>query len=446
MNSVQRALAVISDYWQAVREFLGSTHEPITPEERAERIALLGKTLRLFLPLAVIIAILNAGVATINGHFWQGVLVNLPGLVLAFLIERLTHTRRYRLLVWLPPLCGIPLIYALALQAGPPYLYLFVLAIFPMYGALLLYMQANIYLALLSLTALIGFYLLFPNAIPGSVFLQWIGIFVMFEALLLFFAAYMLRLETRSHRVGQNQQRLDAMRDFIRNISHDFRTPLTVIQSSAYLLLRLEDPERRAKQAQQIDRMVARMEQMLNNTVMLARLQSLRTITFAPVNLNEVFEVLQQTYPKVAAEKGLHFEMQIPADLPEMQGDADLLLATLQHVLDNAMRYTDEGGRVWVSAQVTGRGLAITIADTGMGIAQEQLDRIFEPLYRTDTARAMDTGGTGVGLAIAQLAIELHGGRIHVTSEQGTGSQFTIELPSRTESDANSGCLPRLLE
>lgn len=442
MNSVRRALSNAHTYQQAVREFLIGKSTAITPEERQQRVQFLGKTLRLFLPVAIVLAVTNTVVAALNADLLRGLLVNVPGLLLVLMLERLTHTRHYRMLVWLPPLLGIPLIYALALEAGEPYIFLFTLSVFPMYGALLLYMQANLLLALASIVALVVFYVAVPNEMSPRIFAQWLGMLLMIETLLIFFTAYMLHLETREQRISQNQQRLDAMRDFIRNISHDFRTPLTVIQSSAYLLLKLDDPVRRERQAHQIDRMVARMEEMLNNTVLLAKLQSTQAIAYQPVRLNELLDVVRSRYTRAAEEQAIRLEFDIPPNLPEILGDSELLLAALRHVLENALRYTSSGGEVWVSAQQTGAGAAITIADTGMGIAQDQLERIFEPMYRSDTARAMDTGGSGVGLAIAKLAVELHGGRIHVSSEEGVGSQFTINLPVHTMQTEQPGCLP----
>lgn len=429
MNAVERALATANHYQIALRELLFHAAAEITDEERQERVQLLSHTLRLYLPFAMLVVLVNVLISAINGTFWNSLLVNLPGLLLAFIIERLTHYHNYRLLIWLPPLMGIPLIYLLALQFGSPYLFLFVLVIFPIYGAALLYTRVTILLSFLSIGSLALFYILLPYTMSFQVFAQWFAVFFLIETLLIFFSAYMLSLETREKQSIQKQRRLDVMRDFIRNVSHDFRTPLTVIQSSAYLLKRYDDPLKREKQAEQIDRMVARMEEMLNNTVLLSRLQTSYKLRQDRISFSELFAVLMPKYAKLAEEKGIHFQAEAAQTLPELEGDAELLLAVLRHMLDNAFRYTDVGGEVWLAAQEAKQNITITIADTGIGIPADQLERIFEPMYRTDAARTTDTGGTGIGLTIAQLAVELHGGTIHVTSQEGVGSQFAIQLP-----------------
>ncbi|MCA9912175.1 MAG: hypothetical protein KC496_02450, partial [Anaerolineae bacterium] len=387
------------------------------------------RVLQLFAPFALVVALFNTLAVAANTNLWFSFLANIPGIALVPLCWWLAKRQYYRLIVIVPPLLMIPILYIQALHAGPPFLYLIMLSFFPFYGGVLLYVRWNYLLALMSIASLILFYVLFPRLLTIQALLQWISVFFTINILLLFFTAYMTRMETSRQRSERNQERLSAMRDFIRNVSHDFRTPLTVIQSSAYLLLRVDDPEKRKKQAAQIDRMVERMEQMLNNTVLLAKLQSTTRISRTEVSLTEVLEVLRAEFMKLAEQHQIELSIDIQPHLPILQGDAELILVSLRHVLENALRYTDHGGQVWVSAQTTGKGVSITIADTGMGIAAEQLKQIFEPMYRTDSARAMDTGGTGVGLAIAQLIVELHGGRIHVTSEVGVGSQFTLEFP-----------------
>lgn len=429
MNTVWRIWNSAGAYLQELFAFLPGQEDAISPVERKQRMVLLAKALQLFIPLAALLAVINALAIAVNSSLLIGILVNLPGFVMIPLLIWLTKRQYYRLLVVIPPLLLIPITYIQALQAGPPYLYLILISLFPMYGALLLYVRWNYLLALMSLLGLVGFYVFFPGRLSAPDMLQWLGVFTMVEIFLLFFTAYMSRMETGHDRTQRNEERLGAMRDFIRNVSHDFRTPLTVIQSSTYLLLRVEDPAKRKRQAAQIDRMVARMEQMLNNTVLLAKLQSTTKIAKTPVILNEVLAVLHMEFEELAENQEISFSIEIPPQLPIIQGDAELLLVSLRQIVENALRYTDHGGQVWVSAQPTGKGVSITIADTGMGIAPDQLQPIFEPLYRTDSARAMDTGGTGVGLSIAKLIVELHGGRIHVSSEEGVGSQFTIELP-----------------
>ncbi|MGZ8607417.1 MAG: sensor histidine kinase [Actinomycetota bacterium] len=122
----------------------------------------------------------------------------------------------------------------------------------------------------------------------------------------------------------------------------------------------------------------------------------------------------------------------VPEDLPPVFADAERVHQVLFNLLDNAVRFTQAGGVVRVTAARHNGAVDVTVADTGPGIAAEHLPRVFERFYRVDTARSREEGGTGIGLAIARSVVEAHGGRIWAESEPGKGSTFTFELPVAT--------------
>jgi len=115
--------------------------------------------------------------------------------------------------------------------------------------------------------------------------------------------------------------------------------------------------------------------------------------------------------------------------LPSVRGDASLLRDVLQNLLDNAIQYTPEGGRIRVNANANPREVIFTVADTGIGIPLAEQERIFERFYRVDPARSREAGGTGLGLSIAKHIVEAHGGRLSVESEIGHGSKFSFSVP-----------------
>jgi signal transduction histidine kinase len=129
------------------------------------------------------------------------------------------------------------------------------------------------------------------------------------------------------------------------------------------------------------------------------------------------------------ARQDVQLSQDVPDDLPAVFADAERLHQVLFNLLDNAVRFTPEGGRVRVTASGHNGSVDVAVSDTGPGIDAEHLPRLFERFYRVDTARSRDEGGTGIGLAIARSVVEAHGGRIWAESEPGTGSTFTFELP-----------------
>jgi two-component system, OmpR family, phosphate regulon sensor histidine kinase PhoR len=119
----------------------------------------------------------------------------------------------------------------------------------------------------------------------------------------------------------------------------------------------------------------------------------------------------------------------VPPGLPMVRGDASLLRDVLQNLMDNAIQYTPEGGRIHVNATVGPRDVVVCVSDTGIGIPLIDQERIFERFYRVDAARSREAGGTGLGLSIAKHIVEAHGGRLWVESEVGRGSKFSFSVP-----------------
>jgi two-component system phosphate regulon sensor histidine kinase PhoR len=129
-------------------------------------------------------------------------------------------------------------------------------------------------------------------------------------------------------------------------------------------------------------------------------------------------------------EKNLELETNITGGMPVIQADRDMMGQLLINLLDNAIKYTPAGGRIKVEAEPAQQGIKVTVSDTGIGIPEESLPRLFERFYRVDKARSREMGGTGLGLAIVKHILELHGGSIEVSSQLGRGTVFTFYLPA----------------
>jgi two-component system, OmpR family, phosphate regulon sensor histidine kinase PhoR len=227
-------------------------------------------------------------------------------------------------------------------------------------------------------------------------------------------------------------RRLERIRhDFVANVSHEFKTPLTAIQGFAETLLSgaLEDPRNNRRFLEIIRDHATRLAVLTDDLLKLARIEAGKLeVQFGPVQLAEVIERCAETAQLKANRKQITLEIEVPPNLPAVHGDASLLRDVVQNLLDNAIQYTPEGGRVRVSASAGPREAVVTVDDTGMGIPLAEQERIFERFYRVDVARSREAGGTGLGLSIAKHIVEAHGGRLWVESEVGRGSKFSFSV------------------
>jgi signal transduction histidine kinase len=149
----------------------------------------------------------------------------------------------------------------------------------------------------------------------------------------------------------------------------------------------------------------------------------------ADVDVGELIEKTTASFEPLAAERGLELSAATAEDVA-VRGDREQLQQVIVILLDNAVRYTSDGGRIHVQARRDGSNAIVTVHDTGIGIGEHELERVFERFYRADEARNRQSGGVGLGLAIARELVMRHGGRISVESTEGAGSTFTIQLPA----------------
>ena len=223
-------------------------------------------------------------------------------------------------------------------------------------------------------------------------------------------------------------------RDFVANVSHEFRTPLTAIQGFAETLIAgaLDDPQNRGRFLNIILEHARRLARLTEDLLKLSQMDADRLeIEINPVKVSQLVESCYETARHRAAEKELTLTLApgLSQNLPDVAGDARRLQEVLQNLLDNAIQYTLPGGKIILNAELKNHNVVFTVSDTGIGIPTADQPRIFERFYRVDAARSREAGGTGLGLAIAKHLIEVHGGRIWVESEVGVGSRFHFSVP-----------------
>jgi signal transduction histidine kinase len=226
------------------------------------------------------------------------------------------------------------------------------------------------------------------------------------------------------------QRRLEAVRrDFVANVSHELKTPITAVRAHLENLLdgvEQPNPETLQVMLAQSERLGRLVEQLLD----LSKLESGEVpLRREGVPLGPVVREVISEIDVARADRGVAVQSDVPDDLPTVDADRERLHQVLFNLVDNAIRFTPAGGEVRIEAHRHDGSVEVSVADTGVGIPAEALPRLFERFYRVDSARARGDGGTGIGLAIARSVVEAHGGTISAESEPGHGSTFTFDLP-----------------
>ena len=228
-------------------------------------------------------------------------------------------------------------------------------------------------------------------------------------------------------------RRLEKMRsEFVANVSHELKTPITSVKGFAETLLSGDVPdEATAKQFMQIIYDESeRLNRLITDLLELSKIEKqAMPLNITEVNLNEIIGNSTQTISKFARDKNITLHLPSDENPIYVEADEDRLGQIVLNLVANAVNYTSDNGDIYVDAEERSSKVVLTVRDTGMGIPEEALDRLFERFYRVDKARSRHSGGTGLGLAIVKHLVESHEGKIYVKSVEGVGSTFTVELP-----------------
>ena len=220
-----------------------------------------------------------------------------------------------------------------------------------------------------------------------------------------------------------------SQRDFMANVSHDLKTPLTSIQGYSQAIMdgAAKDP---AYAAAIIHDEAARLNRMVTELTDLARLQAGGlSMKIEPLEIHEIVEAIANRLGVVAQQKNIRLNIAAKPQ-PTITGDGDRLVQVLTTIISHAIKYTPDGGEVWVGTQSHNGGVAIIVRDNGIGIPPQDLPRLFERFYQVDKSRG-PLRGNGLGLAITKEIVEAHGGTIHITSPgENQGTTVTVWLPS----------------
>ncbi len=229
------------------------------------------------------------------------------------------------------------------------------------------------------------------------------------------------------------ERELDRMKsDFISTISHELRTPLFSIQGFVRLILDGQVPDVKTQRdfLTVVEEQAGQLAELVNSLLDLSRLES--GVLEMKWERVQIADVIRQTVTKLeglARSKKIALQVDVPKDLPEVEGDAMRLGQVIANLIGNALKFTASGGRVSVSAEANDSELSVHVADSGVGIPPDALERVFDKFYQASEATTRTADGTGLGLYIAKNIVETHGGRIWAKSEVGRGSVFSLALP-----------------
>lgn len=230
----------------------------------------------------------------------------------------------------------------------------------------------------------------------------------------------------------QSSQR--SQREFVANVSHELKTPLTSIQGFAQAILdgTADTEEARGRAAQVIFNESGRMHRMVLDLLDLARLDTgTADLAMSPVNVRALLNAVAEKFSPQSQRAGVNIHVEVREDVPPLIADGDRLAQVFTNLVDNALKFTPSGGVISLSAAVNDLAqMRITVSDTGAGIPEEEQARIFQRFYQVDPARQGGAShGAGLGLAIAHEIIVAHGGRISVRSRVGAGTEMEVLLP-----------------
>lgn len=228
-------------------------------------------------------------------------------------------------------------------------------------------------------------------------------------------------------------RRLERVRQqFVANASHELKTPITSIQACIETLIdgAVDDPQCRDRFLQTINEQTGRLDALVKDLLMLARLEAEPlTREPRPIWVEGVVRVCYERHLQTAQRKGLTLTLESIAPDFRILADEEALEHVLDNLIDNALKYTDAGGRVTLALRADQEEATIDISDTGIGIPQHHLSRIFERFYRVDRHRSRDVGGTGLGLSIVKHMVQAMGGSVSVSSRLNEGSTFSVRFP-----------------
>ncbi len=225
------------------------------------------------------------------------------------------------------------------------------------------------------------------------------------------------------------KERVSALTEFISTISHDFKTPLAIINNSLYLLQRINDPDKQKDKLNLIKQQTLLLDKQIQDILTISRLDYAPQVISLPVNINLLLSKIADLFLPSFENKKQVLSLDLQSDLPNILADADELDRALVNIVENAINYTPTGGSITIATRRVDNEVECVVSDTGIGMTDQDTHQIFNNFYRAENARLINSKGTGLGLAIVKRIVTNHNGTISVESELGKGTAFHLLFP-----------------
>lgn len=402
-------------------------HPSISDPEDRHRSRLLNSLLVIYTPIAIFIVIFRQLIFPEDTGTTN--VITLIGLIVVGIIYAFGRMGHYRTSLCVTVFLGYGVIYFNAINSSPPHFEIAYLIFLPLLG-IVVFSMTEALLNYVVAFALLVVFLATTGDMEQQVAID-LFIFMILTLGFILLANYQrAQLDTNRRELAIEKERTTVVKQLIDNVSHDFKTPLSIIHTNVYLMRHVDTPQKREQGFASIEQQALRLESMIQDLLMISKLDYDIMPEFADINLEELVNTVVEQLSSVASVKQITLAYHIDPNVQYISGYYDELDRMIMNLLENALNYTLENGNVIINvSSVDSRCLQLDISDTGIGISDDDMQHIFERFYRADKARSNHTGGTGLGLAIVKRIVERHHGTISVSSELGVGTTFSIMLP-----------------
>jgi len=241
--------------------------------------------------------------------------------------------------------------------------------------------------------------------------------------------------KTINRMLDRLQYSFERQRDFLFNTSHELKTPLTTMRLAIDEICAYDGeklPSFAEENLFRLNNQVLRMERLVKDLLNLSSLETLTSIDPKPVHITELLSSLAAEYQFLTDAHNIKIDIRLPNRIV-IQGDAEKLNRAFSNILDNALKYNVDGGRIEVMGAQSAAELTITVTNTGPGVAEAEIPKVFDQFYRVEKSRSLWYGGSGLGLAIVKRIVDLHEGKVKFESQQGAWTRVTVYLPGHRE-------------
>ncbi len=237
------------------------------------------------------------------------------------------------------------------------------------------------------------------------------------------------RADEQAMELIMEKERVSALTEFINTVSHDFKTPLAIINNSLYLLQRINDPVKQKDKLNLIKEQTLLLDKQIQDILTISRLEYAPPVVAHPANINLLLHKIGELFRPSYENKNLTLKLDLQPDLPIITADIDELDRAFVNLVENAINYTPTGGMISITTRLVENQVECVFADTGIGMKSQDTEQIFDNFYRAENARMINSKGTGLGLAIVKRIVKNHNGSIRVESELGKGTAFHLRFP-----------------